>query len=342
MVPAYAINIDDVQPYLDRLGLSSKDELCDYLGLCQRRVWPKYTLPREPYLEAGLHEEGVIGVFGTAGGAVSYSRDSGDPRPFLNAKSVKEIEDAELWPSPDWWDYSVMAKKCDDVSGRGSAVVLGCWMPVICQVFDFFGMEEAMIRMYDTPEIIEACIKKIEEFYMEYYRRQFEATKGKADIFCMGDDFATQRGMMFSPEAWRKFLKPTYKKLFGLAKSYGLKVWLHACGQFVDVMPDLVDCGMDVWETVQCHLPGNDPEFLKREFGKDIAFYGGINTQYTLPFGTTEDVRKEVRERIKVLGKGGGYICGPDHHIKPDFPIENTLVMFDEIAKFRGEGITLY
>jgi len=341
MVPAYAMNIDDIRPYLSRLGLSTKEELCDYLGICQRRVWPKFTLPHDVYMETGLHEEGIITVFGTAGGAVSYSKDCDDPRPFRDVQSVKEIEDAALWPSPDWWDYSAMAQKCEDVVRHGYAAVLGHWMPVICQVFDFFGMEDAMIRMHETPEIIEACIKKIEEFYLEYYRRQFEASKNRADIFCMGDDFATQRGLLFSPEAWRKFLKPTYQKLFGLAKSYGLKVWLHACGQFVDVIPDLIECGLDVWETVQCHLPRNGPEHLKREFGGDLAFYGGINTQQTLPFGTPEDVRREVRERIRVLGKGGGYICGPDHHIKPEFPIENVLALFDEAAKFRGEGITL-
>jgi len=341
IVPAYAINIDDIKPYLSYLGLSSRDELCDHLGICQRRIWPRFIMPYEPYLEEGLHEEGVVTVFGTAGGAVSYSKDTDDPRPFLRVDSVSEIENADLWPSPDWWDYSVIPEKCEDVTGRGYAAVLGHWMPVLCQVFDFFGMEEAMIRMYETPKIIEACIAKIEEFYLEYYRRLFEASRFKADIFCMGDDFATQRGMLISPEHWRKFLKPTYKKLFGLAKSYGLIVWLHACGQFIEVMPDLIECGIDVWETVQCHLKGNEPERLKREFGKDITFYGGINTQQTLPFGTPDDVRREVRERIRVLGRDGGYICGPDHHIKPEFPIENTLAMFDEISRFRCGGITL-
>lgn len=341
LVPAHALNIDDINPYLLYLGLKDKEELCDYLGICVRRVWPKFQLPHTVYMDTGLHEEGVITVFGTAGGAVSYSKGVDDPRPFQNAETVAQIEESDLWPSPDWWDYSDLNQKCEDVARRGYAVILGHWMPVLCQVFDFFGMEETMIRMYETPAIIEASIAKLEEFYLGYYRRQFEATKNRADIFCMGDDFATQRGMLISPEQWRKFLLPTYKKIFGLAKSYGLRVWFHSCGQFIDVMPDLIDAGMDIWETVQCHLPGNEPEVIKREYGKYITFYGGINTQHTLPFGTTDDVRKEVRERIAVLGAGGGYICGPDHHIKPDFPIENTLAMFDEIAKYRGKGITL-
>ena len=95
-------------------------------------------------------------------------------------------------------------------------------------------------------------------------------------------------------------------------------------------MPDLIDMGMDVWETTQVHLPGNEPEVLKKEYGKDICFYGAINTQQTLPFGTPDEVRAEVRKRIRVLGKGGGYIVGGDHAILPDVPIENVLAMIDE------------
>ena len=92
---------------------------------------------------------------------------------------------------------------------------------------------------------------------------------------------------------------------------------------------------MDVWETVQTHLPGNEPDVLKREYGDHITFFGGISTQTTLPFGTSDDVRREVRERIRVLGKNGGYICGPDHGIMPDVPLENVLAMYDEARKFR-------
>ena len=119
-----------------------------------------------------------------------------------------------------------------------------------------------------------------------------------------------------------------------LAKSYGMKMWFHCCGTFRPVMADLIDMGMDVWETVQVHLPGNEPEVLKREYGRDITFYGGINSQQTLPFASTEEVRAEVRERIRVLGQGGGYILGGDHTILPDVPIDNVLAMLDEARKY--------
>ena len=155
-------------------------------------------------------------------------------------------------------------------------------------------------------------------------------------IFWFGDDFAGQEGLLVSPETWRRLLKPVYSRVFALAKSKGMKVWFHSCGTFRPVLPDLIDMGMDVWETVQVHLRGNEPRELKREYGRDITFYGGISTQRTLPHGTPQQVREEVRERLRVLGEGGGYICSSDHTIMPDVPFENVAAMIDEARKWGG------
>ena len=163
-----------------------------------------------------------------------------------------------------------------------------------------------------------------------------DASPAGVEIFWFGDDFASQTGMLLSPEHWRRYLKPVYARVFALAKSRGLKVWFHSCGTFRPVLPDLIDIGMDVWETVQAHLPGNDPAELKREYGRHITFYGGINSQLTLPYGTAEQVRAEVRQRVRVLGKGGGYICSSDHTILPGVPFDNVLAMIDEARKTRA------
>jgi uroporphyrinogen decarboxylase len=207
------------------------------------------------------------------------------------------------------------------------------FLPVLNTLMDMFGMEEALILMLSEPEIAEAAIARIETFLLAAMKKIMDDFAPRAFAFWLGDDFSTQRGMMVSPEVWRKFLKPAYKKLFELVKSYNLLVWFHSCGTFRQVLPDLVDIGMDVWETVQAHLEGNDPQELKNEFGKYITFFGAINCQHTLPFGTPEDVRREVRERARILGKGGGYICGPDHSIQANMPPENLIALYDEIRK---------
>jgi uroporphyrinogen decarboxylase len=346
------INIEgiyaDLQPWYDYFDVDNKLDLRNKLGVdlqCARPV----------YIGSGVKSDCTIfqtpaDVYGAAG--VGFGK--GRKYPLQDAERVRDIENF-AWPDPDDFDYAIAARVLqsipDDTAKRveGKYALLtpgmtleeatqksgGNWLPVLCTLFDLFGFEETLLKLWQAPEIIEATVGKLEEFVLGFYTKLFEATKGLAQFVYMGDDFATQMGMLISPEHWRRFLKPTYEKYFSLANKFGLKVWFHSCGQFRPVMGDLIDIGLDVWETVQTHLPGNEPDVLKREYGDQITFFGGISTQTTLPFGTTDDVRREVRERIRVLGKNGGYICGPDHGIMPDVPMENVLAMYDEARKFK-------
>ena len=342
-IPIHFINIDEIGPYLEHFAVEDKEELADVLGICIKRVWPEYKKELSEVeanrLSTGLYEDfKPIGLFGTSGGGDSYSIAAGNPMPFYDVETVEEIESYD-WPDPDNWDFSRIEEKIDNLEGE-YAVMLGSWNPILDQVFDFYSMDRAMMHLHLRPDLIEATIAHVEDFWLRFYRNYFEAACGKGDIFSMGDDFAGQRGMLLHPDMWRKFVKPVYRRIFALAKEFGLIVWFHSCGGIAEVLKDLVDIGLDVWETVQTHLPGNEPETLKRVFGRDLTFFGGINTQHTLPFGTPQDVGREVRQRIAVLGKGGGYICGPDHHIKPHFPVENIVAMIDEIQSFREAGYT--
>ena len=323
-------------------------ELRGKLGLDIEYARPVYV-GQNPDTNLGIFGTPVEDVFGADGSGYSAARGG---FPLAAAKTPNDVE-AFTWPDPNDFDYNVLrtllkkipddkAKRIDikygiarDGKSHEESAEGGPWIPLICTLFDLFGFEEALVRMSLQPSLIDAAISKIEEFTLEFARRSLDATRGLADIVFYGDDFATQQGLMISPDKWRRFLKPTYRKVFDLIHSYGLKVWFHSCGTFRPVLPDLIDCGMDVWETVQAHLRGNEPETLKREFGKHIAFYGAVNTQVTLPQGTTDAVRAEVRDRISVLGRGGGYICGSDHGIMSDVPIDNVLAMIDEARRYR-------
>jgi uroporphyrinogen decarboxylase len=342
-VPIHFINIDDIGPYLRRFGLNDREELACRLDIGIRRIWPVYrkqmSAADQERLNTGLYDDfKPLSPFGTSGGGETYSAQADYAHPFEDVDSVRDIE-RHPWPDPDDWDYSGVAAAIQALRGR-YAVMLGSWSPIFDQVLDFFSMDRALMNVRLRPDLIEAVVEHVTSFWCALYKRYFAAAKGMADIFSMGDDFAGQLGMLLDPRDWRRLLKPAYRRLFGLAKEHGLTVWFHSCGAITPVLPDLIDIGMDVWETVQAHLPGNEPERIKREFGSHITFFGGINTQSTLPFGKPDQVRQEVRERIRVLGRGGGYICGPDHHIKPHFPLENVLAMVEEIDRFRGEGCT--
>jgi uroporphyrinogen decarboxylase len=139
------------------------------------------------------------------------------------------------------------------------------------------------------------------------------------------------------PQLWRRYLKPRFARLFDAGKRRGKFVWFHSCGDVTAVLPDLIDIGLDVWETVQLHTLPMPARELKREFGAHIAFFGGVNTQ-RLPFITPDAVRDEVRECLRTLGEGGGYICGPDHHIKPDVPVANAVALFDAALTYGASG----
>lgn len=197
-------------------------------------------------------------------------------------------------------------------------------------------MEEGLIKIHTHPHIVRSILNKICNFYIKFIDKLVAECGNYLDFISLGDDFAGQRGLLISPHQWRKFLKPLYEKLFTKVKEHGLKIWFHACGTFREVLPDLVDMGLDVWETIQIHLPGNDPSELKKEFGRYITFAGGINTQEILPNASPKRIRREVREVAEILGHDGGYICGPDHRVQSDVPVKNLLALYNEATKYNS------
>ena len=133
--------------------------------------------------------------------------------------------------------------------------------------------------------------------------------------------------MLFSPEDWRRYFKPALARLFNTAKSRGVRVMYHICGSPIAIIPDLIDIGMDILMPLQLGTKDMDPTFLKREFGKDITFWGGVDTQHLLPYGTPDEVRAEVRRLIDILGQDGGYVLASSHDLLGDVPVQNIVAM---------------
>ena len=332
MVPVHIMGIEAPELFYEHFEVSTIEEVRAALGLDTWRIAnPEYIGPEI--------SEGMT-IWGTRSHAnnTGYSESRGG-HPLWSATTVREVERYD-WPSADNLDFTVLEPSAKE-AGELARIVGFWWEPVFCRLLDLFGMEEAMVKMHTHPAVVEAAVSHIVDYILEISKPSLECTAGLADIFWYGDDFSTQNGLMLSPEHWRKFLKPAYQRIFDLGKSRGLKLWFHSCGSFAEVLPDLVDMGIDVWETCQVHLKDNDPHYLKREFGDRLAFYGAINTQQTLPFGSAGEVRREVGERIEVLGRDGGYICGPDHTVRPEVPVENVLALVDAVRKYRSPQRTL-
>jgi uroporphyrinogen decarboxylase len=318
--PSFCGRIDDIDHWLASFSVKNEEELRAHFQLDLRKT---------DYKGLFRVEEGKT-IWGTKDEwDAGYSTQRGG-FPLAGVQTVQQVE-AHPWPKPQDVDYDELRRRHEQMSKVHATILSLGWQPPFCTLLDLFGMEEAMVFMYQDPQYVEAAIEHIESFILEEMEQALRVCAAMVQFYWCGDDFSTQRGMMISPEQWRRFLKPTYRKIFDLVKSFGLKVWFHSCGTFRPVMPDLVDMGMDVWETVQVHLEGNDPVELKREFGSQITFFGAVNCQDTLPFGSEEDVRREVRRLVKVLGRGGGYICGPDHSIQKNMPAENIAALYDEV-----------
>jgi uroporphyrinogen decarboxylase len=252
--------------------------------------------------------------------------------PLAGVEDVKVFED---WPMPelDLYDYSLLK----EVLPRHSDffVILnmnGC--------FDFSryirGTEEFLLDMAIDPIKADILLEKVNDFAIMYLDRCIEVGKGLIDGVYCGDDFGTQQGLLFSPEMFRRFIKPRYKKLIERVHSYGLKYFHHSCGSIRDILPDMIEIGFDVINPIQPLAKGMEPGSLAREFGNDIVFYGGIDEQHTLPHGKADDVRKEVEYCIKTLGKGGNYIVAPAHGFQTDTSIENILTMYKTAGSYTG------
>ncbi len=154
------------------------------------------------------------------------------------------------------------------------------------------------------------------------------------DMIWVGDDIGVQHNMLISLEMWRTFFKPRMANFIEELKriNKNVKVAYHSDGNIMDMIPDLIDIGLDVLNPIQ---PASmDPAILKKKFGNQLCFWGSIDEQFTLPFGTTNDVVNEVRNRVDTIGKNGGLILGPTHHVQLDTPIANFYAMVDTIKNY--------
>lgn len=324
---------------VDAISIEIGPAIAAHLGIGPEEVLPELGLDGRL---VGLGYAGELPVSGTGAAlnewGTSALNDYGTGHGYPLAEASGAVVDRHAWPDVARYDYAGAAEAagrwCAEYAVRGPY-----WQPLFCRVCSLMGMENALVEMATGGAAFEMVLDQVFARTHEMCSGYVEACGDALDIFCLGDDFATQRGLLFDPELWRRFLKPRFARLFEIGKRAGKPVWFHSCGDITAVLPDLIDIGMDVWETVQLHTLPMSPEELKRQYGKELTFFGGVNTQ-RLPFARPQEVRAEVARCIRALGEGGGYICGPDHHVKPDVPVENALALFRAAVEFRGAGVT--
>lgn len=234
------------------------------------------------------------------------------------------------WPDPAQHMSYEECRRAIQKAPQDFAVTGILWSAHFQDACAAFGMENAMIAMLTEPEMFQAVIDRITEFYLQANRIFYEAGKGLLDAVLIGNDFGSQTGLMLSPELLRTFVFPGTRKLIEQAHSYGYKVIHHSCGAVREIIPDLIGLGADVIHPVQALAAGMEPQSLHDEFGSRISFCGGVDAQNLLVNGSPEQTFLKVQELMEIFP--AGLIISPSHEaVLPDIRPENIEALFNAV-----------
>ncbi|MGB9607569.1 MAG: uroporphyrinogen decarboxylase family protein, partial [bacterium] len=253
----------------------------------------------------------------------TIDKDIGNPEPILLEPRLKGYE----FPDPD--DPKRYAHFPSFIEANKDKFIL-------CEIgFSLFerawsmrGMENLLVDMKENPSFVHELLEAIAWFNVRVIRN---AVRYPIDGFYFGDDWGQQRGLIMGPLLWREFLKPRLKMMYEEVHKANLPVFIHSCGDVKELFPELIEIGVNVFNPFQPEVM--DIYEMKRRYGNDLTFYGGISVQRLLPFGTPEEVKRETKRILKELGKGGGYIASPSHAIPKDVPLENILALIETLRQ---------
>jgi uroporphyrinogen decarboxylase len=260
--------------------------------------------------------------------------------PLEHISTVPELAKVQFPDPLDPARYEGLAARADELMNqRRVAYVLGRNAPGIFEIALWMrGFENFFCDMVDNVAFAEALMDIILEIKMKYWARALELVGRNVMMVSEADDLASQNRCLCSPALYRKLIKPRHTQLFSFIKKTAkvpVKIFFHSCGAVLPLIPDLIESGIDILNPVQVSAAGMDTKELKRQFGKQLTFYGGgVDTQHVLPRGTPQEVKDEVKRRIDDLAPGGGFIFNTVHNIQADVRPENILAMWETLQEF--------
>ena len=292
-------------------------------------LWRTYAAYYPDHLPAGT-TIGPFGVVRALGSAEHFVRLL---HPLQEARSVEEIVD---YPLPDPYRparYAHLKAATAALHAHDLAVQGELYVTVFETAWSIRGYEETLADLYLNPDLVAALFDRLTAL------RVIEATQlaeAGVDVLRLGDDVASQTGMLMGPATWRRWLKPRLSRVIAAAKAVkpDLHIFYHSDGDCSAIIPELIEIGVTVLNPVQPECM--DPAQLKLEYGDRLAFWGTVGTQSTMPFGTPQDVRAVVKERIETVGAGGGLLISPTHTLEPEVPWENVLAFIEAVREFGG------
>ncbi len=284
-----------------------------------------YTAPPSP----SVNEWGIGIIPGSSGlGYYDYVH------PLRNMSSPDELDD---YPFPDVtaeyrWEGLEETVAYWHQKGYAVGASVGHYNATLFEPAHLLrGFENMLCDFLINPDFAAALLDRINSWAVT---NAIRLARAGVDIFFTGDDVGTERGMLISPRMWREWLKPRIAEMNTAARKAknDLLIHFHSDGDIRPIIPDLIEIGVDILNPVQPECM--DPAWVKREYGNHLAFWGTIGTQTTMPFGTPEEVRAVVKERIETLGQGGGLVLAPTHVLESDVPWENIMAFVEAVEEY--------
>lgn len=266
-----------------------------------------------------------------------------DP-PLGNADNISDLPDYRF-PKMEWFDfnnYKIITdaifkglEKQKEIKANNIKRFDKYFLNTYCMNSIFMtsifirGINKMFMELAVNEKYAEVLIGKIGEFILEFCTRNLQSIGDEIDLYGIRDDFATQDGLMISREIWQKFYKLWHKKIIDFVKNHGLLIVYHVCGNCSEVIPGLIEMGVDILDPGQVSSRDMEISSLKKQFGKDICFHSGVDAQKLLPFSSPEEIRKEIRRIRSIFNGEGGIILGPSHYITTDTPTEDILAIYN-------------
>ena len=334
---------------------------CDYWGTAEmtarlmrdlgcdteRSLWYRLGVDKCIYLgpvhprarESGWHLQSLFSLWHVETKSIRYGDSIGEyeedaSHPLGEAETVAEI-DAFEWPDAADFDVGALRRECLEWKGYP---ILGATSEPFYLYCRLRGMEQALEDLIVRSQMAEAILQHIFQFDYALIRRVLREAGDLIDLVYVAEDLGTQESLLMSPKAFRRFLKPRMAKLIEMIHSYGARVFHHDDGAIRAIIPDLIEIGIDVLNPIQWRCRGMDRTALAADFGERVVFHGGIDNQQTLPFGSPEDVRSQVRENIEIFSAGRGYIVAPCHNLQANTPTENVVALYQAVHEYGSLG----
>ncbi|MEI6736859.1 MAG: uroporphyrinogen decarboxylase family protein [Pseudomonadota bacterium] len=314
----------DIVPYHAGFTMRAHEAMADYLGdpdfhekIGDHLHYMTYSAP----MQAVAGKEGFIrDGFGVVWNRSGVDKDIGIiVEPFVCSLEAYTFPTLEL----DERDVRNMCESLLRDSGE-RFTFSGIGFSMFERAWTLCGMENVLMGMILYPEALEQLLDDICDYNMKILDILLDYD---LDGVYFGDDWGQQKGLIMGAENWRRFIKPRMKRMYQRVKESGKFVLQHSCGDIEELFPDLIEIGLDCYQTFQPEI--YDIEKIKAQYGDKLSFWGGISTQHILPHGTPDEVKNEVARIIKIMRKGGGYIAAPTHSLTYDIPPENIAAMLE-------------